>query len=207
MTIRNATTAIVQNQLGGGGVIPSITEAQVGQMIVAAGHTARGQQKTDRDPLLVRTLFDGGFRVSECLQLTPASLTRTATGYVACITRKGGRSGRVGLSISLVNQLHAYAWQYQLASNDRFFPIGPSQAWRICERACTAAGVHKPQGTGYCHVLRHSHALSILARTGNPRAVQDDLGHADQRTTLGYMKTLSLAESLAIRHGIDYVDL
>jgi hypothetical protein len=42
----------------------------------------------EQDTLLIQTLFDGYFRVSEAVCLTPASLVQTPHGWVARITGK-----------------------------------------------------------------------------------------------------------------------
>jgi integrase len=40
--------------------------------------------------------------------------------------------------------------------------------------------------------------------TGNPKALQDQLGHANAEMTIRYMKTLSKAETLKIQQGVDF---
>ena len=70
--------------------------------------------------------------------------------------------------------------------------------------AFEAAGVAKPAHVGAVHVLRHSGAIARLEQTGNPKALQDHLRHADARMTLRYLKTLSSIRSLQIQQAVDF---
>ena len=48
---------------------------------------------------------------------------------------------------------------------------------------------------GAVHILRHSGAIARLQATGNPKAVQDQLGRKEAKTTLRYLNTLGSLES------------
>ena len=91
-----------------------------------------------------------------------------------------------------------------MGSDQRFFAITPTKAWQIVDRAFRLSGIRKPDHVGSVHVLRYSGALEILAATGNPKALQDQLRHTDAKMTLRYMKTLSKKESLKIRQQVDF---
>ncbi len=65
-------------------------------------------------------------------------------------------------------------------------------------------GIAKPEHVGAVHVLRHSGALERLRSTGNPKALQDQLGHTNAEMTIRYMKTLSKEETLKIQQGVDF---
>ena len=46
--------------------------------------------------------------------------------------------------------------------------------------------------------------LERLKDTGNPQALQDQLGHATAKMTLRYMKTLTAEESVRINQQVDF---
>ena len=87
----------------------------------------------------------------------------------------------------------------KLRDTDRFFNITRSQAFRVVVRAFARAGIPRPirdrDRVGAVHILCHSGAIARLKRTGNPKAVQDQLRHKSALMTMRYMKTLSADET------------
>ncbi len=150
------------------------------------------------------TIFDGALRVSEALQLTPESLRNNGQGWGAEVVGKGSKYREIALSASIVALLHQFAYKWEIGRQDRLFAITKWRAWQIVNRAFERTGIPKPPGVGTVHVLRHSGALERLKDTGNPHALQEQLGHASARMTLRYMKTLSAEESLKINQGTDF---
>ena len=65
------------------------------------------------------------------------------------------------------------------------------------------AGIPEPHRTGNVHLLRHTGALARLARTGNPRSVQHQLGHQSGAMTLCYWKTLEAEEGIRVQEEVD----
>ena len=179
-----------------------VSQEAVFQISQAAWDLGRGYKK-DRDRLLILTLFDGCLRISEALQLTPSDLIRTKRGYRLQVRGKGGKMREVAISPSLAAALYAYIMERGLAKDQRIFPISRKQAHAMIKRAFQRAGIKKPDGVGYCHVLRHSGAIARLRRTGNLRSVQHQLGHSTSYMTLRYFKTLQREESIAEQEGID----
>jgi integrase len=183
--------------------VPHLRIAEVQELARQAEVTAR-TGKGERDSLLIQTLFDGCFRVSEALRLTPESLVQTPYGWIARIRGKGNKVAEVAISSSLASKLLAYAYNKSIQRQQRLFSVSSTRVWQIVDRAFDASGIRKPEHVGTVHVLRHSGAIARLAATGNPKAVQDQLRHKEAKMTLRYLKTLSSLESLKIQQQVDF---
>jgi len=66
--------------------------------------------------------------------------------------------------------------------------IHPSAIGKAVRRAARRAGIAQPVG---CHTLRHCFATHLLERGADIRTVQEQLGHADVRTTQIYTHVLA----------------
>lgn len=159
--------------------------------------------KKDRDKLLVSLIYDGCLRVSEAISIRPQDIVQSTDGWQIRVTGKGSKYSAVAVSASLVAQLQAYAYREMIPPDTNIFSINRTRVFQIIQKAMEDAGIVKPEHVGAVHVLRHSGALERLRRTGNPKAVQDQLRHASAAMTLRYMKTLAHEESLKIQQGID----
>ena len=157
----------------------------------------------ERDGLLIQFLFDGCLRASEATRVQPNHIRATNDGWAVDILGKGKKRGQVAISAGLAAQLEAYCYRRSILSNERIFPINRPRVFQIVAAAMKRAGVVKPEGVGTVHVLRHSGAIERLRRTGNPKAVQDQLRHKSALMTLRYLKTLSEEESLKIQQEVD----
>ena len=170
--------------------------------MAAAEQRGRGL-KGMRDALLIQTLFDGALRVSEGLSLTPSDIVRTEGGYRLRVVGKTGYR-EAACSVSLAERLGFYAYQAELPPGDRFFPINKHRVWQIVDAAARLAGLEKPPGVGTVHILRHSGAIERMRLSGNPRSVQDQLGHASPAMTMRYWRTLAAEESLQIQEAVEF---
>ena len=197
------TLALRKAQAGTADFVPHLRIDEVQQLAREAEASAR-TGKGERDALLIQTIFDGCFRVSEAVSLRPDSLVQTKDGWAARIVAKGRKAAEVAISPSLAARLQSYAYRNGIEPDERLFPVSSTRVWQIVDRAFHAAGIRKPEHVGTVHVLRHSGALARLTATGNPKAVQDQLRHKEAKMTLRYLKTLSSLESLRIQQGVDF---
>ena len=197
------TTAVRRAQSASAEYVPHLGLPEVQALARLAEQAGKGN-RGERDRLLIETLFDGCFRVSEALGIRPKDLVQTEFGWTVRIFGKGRKPGEAAISSSLAARLQSYAYRHRIGPDQRFFPITPTRAWQIVDRAFHMSGIRKPDHVGTVHVLRHSGALERLAATGNPKALQDQLRHTDAKMTLRYVKTLSKKESLRIQQKVDF---
>ena len=147
--------------------------------------------------------YAGSFYASEPLGVRPMDITHTEGGYRLRVDGKTGPR-EVAVSPSLVALLQSYAYESHLVRDARFFPINRHRVWQIVDSAAQLAVLAKPPGVGTVHILRHSGAIERMRASGNPRSVQDQLGHASTAMTLRYFRTLAAEEALRIQEGVDF---
>jgi site-specific recombinase XerD len=95
----NQTLAIRKSSETEADFVPHLRIEEVQALAQHAQATARAG-KGERDSLLIQTLFDGCFRVSEAIGLCPSSLVETPDGWVARIKGKGNKVAEVAISSS-----------------------------------------------------------------------------------------------------------
>jgi integrase/recombinase XerC len=152
-----------------------------------------------RDRAILELFYSSGLRLSELSGLDVKHMaTRNSSGWVdlkecvASVTGKGGKERLLPIGRYAHAALQAW-YEYRggvAAQDERAFFVGRSGR-RLGVRAIQQRVQvwAKRQGLGHNvhpHMLRHSFASHLLESSGDLRAVQELLGHADISTTQVY---------------------
>ena len=153
-----------------------------------------------RDALIVELLYGCGLRVAELVGLDAAAGSQ-ARGWLdlqegqAHVLGKGSKRRSVPLGRQA--QLAAQAWlqqraQLPAAQHEPALLIGrtgkrlsAASVWQRLRTRAQQAGLETPV---HPHMLRHSYASHLLQSSGDLRAVQELLGHANISTTQVYTR-------------------
>lgn len=138
--------------------------------------------------VIFMTLYSGGLRLQEALQLRPADID-TKGMRIRIRAGKGGKERYVMLASTLVAPLHAYLKRYQperwlFHGKTKADPLNPRSIQKEITKTAAAAGIHQRVTA---HVLRHSFATHLLDRGTNLRYIQELLGHGSIKTTMIYI--------------------
>jgi integrase/recombinase XerC len=176
--------------------VPAPKSARRLPKALSADETARlvsidaGDERARRDRALLELFYSSGLRLSELVNLNIADLDLGSCE--ARVTGKGAKERLVP-----VGRHAAEALQQWLAVRAGWAAAGESALFvtergrRLSARAVQARVRHwtLAQGLGrhvHPHMLRHSFATHLLESSGDLRAVQELLGHANLSTTQMY---------------------
>ncbi len=140
-----------------------------------------------RDRALLELLYSSGLRVSELTNVRWRDLD-LAEGMIR-VTGKGSKTRIVPVGRKAVAALQALREQDRRGADDPLVcgrlgkPLTPNDVRARLKRRAKDQGVWKRV---YPHLLRHSCASHVLESSGDLRAVQELLGHADIGTTQIY---------------------
>jgi len=140
-----------------------------------------------RDRALLELLYSSGLRVAELTGVRWRDLD-LAEGLIR-VTGKGSKTRIVPVGAKAVAALQALREQDHPAADDPLVrgrlgqPLTPAGVRQRLQRRARDQGVWKRV---YPHLLRHSCASHVLESSGDLRAVQELLGHADIGTTQIY---------------------
>ena len=152
-----------------------------------------------RDVAMVELLYGCGLRVGELVGLD-AKASSAARGWIdpqaaeAHVLGKGGKRrtvpvGRKALeALELwlaVREQHGNAEQAALFTGRHGTRLTAQAIWQRLKRRSLLAGLATPV---HPHMLRHSFASHLLQSSGDLRAVQELLGHANITTTQVYTR-------------------
>ena len=137
--------------------------------------------------ILLMTLYSGGLRLQEALQLRTADID-SADMRIRIRAGKGGKERYVMLSATLLDELRDYYRRYRpqewlFYGQSRVEPLHPRSLQKEITKAAAAAGIRKRVTA---HILRHSFATHLLQRGTNLRYIQELLGHSSLKTTMIY---------------------
>ena len=145
---------------------------------------------TDRDHAILRTLYVAGVRVSELCRLRVRDVTADDRGRgILLVYGKGSKLNRIAIPASLFADLVRASGgrdraAFIFAGRDRDRPITRDAVLRIVKRAAIRAGLERMPSP---HWLRHAHGTHAERNGAKVSQIQKTLGHADARTTLGYL--------------------
>jgi len=140
-----------------------------------------------RDRALLELLYSSGLRVSELTGVRWRDLDLTE-GLIR-VTGKGSKTRIVPVGAKAIAALQALREQDRPGADDPLVrgrlgkPLTPDGVRTRLKRRAKDQGVWKRV---YPHLLRHSCASHVLESSGDLRAVQELLGHADIGTTQVY---------------------
>jgi integrase/recombinase XerC len=152
-----------------------------------------------RDIAMVALLYGGGLRVGELVGLDAVASVQ-ARGWVdldageAHVLGKGGKRRTVPVGAGALEALRAWLLVRESAGQrpaSALFVgrngtrLTAQSIWQRLKRRSSQAGLSTPV---HPHMLRHSFASHILQSSGDLRAVQELLGHANISTTQVYTR-------------------
>jgi integrase/recombinase XerC len=146
------------------------------------------EPQTVRDRALLELLYSSGLRVSELTNVHWRDLD-LAEGMLRVVSGKGGKTRIVPVGSRALSALNALREQDQPAPDDPLLrgrngmPLTTGAVRARIKRRAKEQGVWQRV---YPHLLRHSCASHLLESSGDLRAVQELLGHADIGTTQIY---------------------
>lgn len=154
--------------------------------------------------LVVIALFFTGMRINECLSLEERDLDFTED-FIFVRKGKGNKSRKIPLHPELKEALIHYLKDRSgrsdakelLFQTERTGKLSAVYVNRVIKNAVQKLGWEKRVT---CHVFRHSFASALLHEKVNIVAVKDLLGHANLKTTSGYVHIAEQEMSEAIRH-------
>ncbi|MBA2672284.1 tyrosine recombinase XerC [Ramlibacter sp.] len=151
-----------------------------------------------RDAAIVELLYGCGLRVGELVGLD-VQAAAGARGWIdldaadAHVLGKGGKRRSVPLGSKAIEALRLWldvrgdvpTTGAALFTGQRGTRLTPQSIWQRLRRRSLRAGLATPV---HPHMLRHSFASHILQSSGDLRAVQELLGHANIGTTQVYTR-------------------
>ena len=143
-----------------------------------------------RDKAILELMYSSGLRLAECVGLDQHSVD-IRDGLVT-VTGKGNKTRRVPVGKYALDAVSAWLQvRAQLAALEETALFVSARGKRLSPRSVQQRLRHWAQKQGldvhvHPHMLRHSFATHLLESSGDLRAVQELLGHADISTTQIY---------------------
>jgi integrase/recombinase XerC len=173
--------------------LPGMLDAEIMPQILdqAAPDKERDAQLWCRDKAILELFYSSGLRLSELAKLTLSQLD-LARGLVS-VTGKGNKTRVVPVGSKAIAALQAWlplrsSW---VATDENGLFISERSGKMLSTRQIERRVSLQAERAGisqhvHPHLLRHCFASHLLASSGDLRAVQELLGHADISTTQIY---------------------
>lgn len=171
--------------------LPTTLDPDAVAQLLDGGPTDDDPFLAARDSAMFELLYSSGLRLAELVSLDIRALDLRA-GEVT-VTGKGNKTRLVPVGRKAIGAIQAWLPHRALVlagSEERALFVSPRGARispRIVQQRLARAGIVKgvPMHL-HPHLLRHSFATHLLESSGDLRAVQELLGHADIATTQVY---------------------
>ena len=143
-----------------------------------------------RDRAMIELMYSAGLRLAELINLDLGMLDLSAG--IARVTGKGSKQREVPIGRAAIKAVKAWlALRQDVANSDENALFVSNRGNRISPRTVQQRMKQLAQKQGldqhlHPHKLRHSFASHMLESSGDLRAVQELLGHADISTTQVY---------------------
>ena len=165
-------------------------------------------QHQPRNAAIVELFLQTGLRLAELARLTVSEVELPArptpepdnVGF-ATVTRKGGRRDTIPLNYKACKALKTWLALRPAVGHDALFVSKlrmPLSLRAIQAMISDALDQAKISGASV-HTLRHTMATHHVARGTDLRTVQETLGHADLRTTAGYVQVAKRVQRRALQ--------
>lgn len=170
--------------------LPKVVDTESLNQALNEGAAKQEGPLQQRDQAIMELLYSSGLRLSEVVNLNIAELDMQA-GMVR-VTGKGNKTRMVPVGEAAIKAIQAWLKARQLLPvadenalflNHRGQRLGP----RGLQKRLRQYGIEQGlQQQLHPHMLRHSFASHMLEASGDMRALQELLGHADLATTQIY---------------------
>ena len=138
---------------------------------------------TERQRLLIETLWITGARVAEMCDMRKAARKEAGDGFTYAVTGKGGKERFLFVPAHLhARILEAFNGSEYLFTTERGGRFDPDYVSRLVRRVGARIGKRIS-----AHTMRHSIATHHLKQNETVEAVRDFLGHSDISTTMIYL--------------------
>jgi len=169
-----------------------VTEEEVKRMIYEAG-----KENSERDKLLLETMWATGMRVSEITTIRPIDvqevgisvfgkrMPRTENEMKEGAIPHEKRMRIIPIPAPLRQKLISYIFRQRIGDEKKIFPITTTRVYQLVALYANKANIQRKI---HPHMFRHGFAVYFLRRTHSINALQQILGHTNLQSTTVYTK-------------------
>lgn len=142
--------------------------------------------------LMFDITFNGGFRISETLNLTPLDFNYPENKiYVNTLKQKKDKKNtRVGILVpeNTMRISRKFIEQFKIKDTEKIFPFSRQWAWKKFKSVCIKVGLSSLYSP---HALRHAHGLAVRdACGGDLTKIANRLRHSNANNAYKYIHLL-----------------